>query len=61
VHPVDPDLDVVPVSEVAFHERPVLVLGDLTSRVITEDESPAADPKKPSSAGAKSPVESPCR
>jgi hypothetical protein len=33
----------------------------VVSRVITEAESPAAEPKKPSSAGAKSPVESPCR
>jgi hypothetical protein len=32
---------------------------DLTSRVITEEESPAADPEEPSSAGAKSPVNGP--
>ena len=31
------------------------------SRVIAEADNPAAEPKKPSSAGTKSPVESPCR
>ena len=33
----------------------------VVSRVITEEESPAAEPKNPSRAGAKSPVDSPCR
>jgi len=33
----------------------------VVSRVITEADNPAAAPKNPSRAGAKSPVESPCR
>jgi len=32
----------------------------VASRVITEEDSPAAEPKKPSSAGTKSPVDSLC-
>ena len=33
----------------------------VVSRVITEADNPAAEPKNPSRAGTKSPVESPCR
>ncbi len=61
VHAVDPHVHEVLVLEAAFGEGRCSSCHWVVSRVITDADSPAADPKNPSSAGAKSPLDMPCR
>jgi hypothetical protein len=48
-------------SAITAHEPPVASCQEVRSRVITEQESPADEPRTASRARAKSPVDNPCR